>query len=321
MSLLDNVNNTQKNHKPIKNLSKSNFRYFKIGEITVQVESDLPFHESTFSTNILKFEIQDPGNDLIKIRHHFFIPNLEGKHFGPQLGRDPYFQIFNKNGIWIYIATDPPHSPMEDQSCIRIVAFFKKFHTRGHIYHRDDSFFRQGNSNSLFFVGPDQLFISTLLADREGCYFHSSGVNFSNNGFVFLGHSGDGKSTIAKLLKSETDLLCDDRIIIRKWPVGFKIYGTWSHGELSEVSPASVPLRAILFIQKDKKEFLVPLGKRKLIFLKLMECIVVPVPTAIWWKKNFELFDKIISEIPCYVLHFKKNGKASKLIKSKFEIN
>lgn len=296
-------------------LGRKHQRFYRIAGITIKVESDLPFEESTFSTNVRKFEVQQPGRDFIHVSHHFFLPDLEGKDFGPQISGDDWFQIYRRNGTWIYISFDPPHTPMKDPTCIRVAAFFNESHTRGHVYHRDDSYFRTGNSNSLFFLSTDQVFISLLLADREGCYLHSSGVDFYNNGFAFLGHSGAGKSTIVKMLKTETELLCDDRIIIRKWPEGFKIHGTWSHGEISHVSPGSVFLRAILFIKKDKDSFLVPMENRKEIFLNLMENLAIPAATSDWWGKIFNLFDKIISEIPCYMLHFNKTGDVVRLIR------
>ena len=296
-------------------LGKEHRRFYRIAGITIKVESDLPFEESTFSTNVKKFEVLQPEGDLIHVSHHFFLPDLEGKDFGPQISGDDWFQIYRRNGSWIYIAADPPHTPIEDPRCIDAIAFFKESHARGYVFHRDDSYFRAGDSNSIFVVSSDQLFISTLLADREGCYLHSSGVDLHNNGFAFLGHSGAGKSTIAKMLKTGTKLLCDDRTIIRRWPEGFKIHGTWSHGEISYVSPGSVPLRAILFIEKGKDCFLVPMGNKKEILMKLMENLVIPVATSDWWGKIFILLDKIISEIPCYMLHFNKTGDVDGLIR------
>lgn len=290
--------------------------YFKIGGICFLVESDIPFEESTFSSTIKKFIVSKPDDDLVHISHHFNIPAIKGKDYGPQVSGEDMFQIYRRNNISVYIASDPPYNPLKNPGCIRVVAFFKNCHTRSHIYHRDETYFREGNSNSIFFVGPDQLFISLLLADRKGCYLHSSGINFENNGFIFLGHSGAGKSTISKLLSRDSRLLCDDRIIVRRWPEGFKIHGTWSHGELSDVSPESVPLQAILFISKDNENFVVPLKTKKDILLRLLECLIVPVATSDWWRKIFDLFDNIIAEIPCYELHFNKTGGISKLMRS-----
>lgn len=69
-----------------------------------------------------------------------------------------------------------------------------------------------------------------------------------------MGHSEAGKSTTVKLLQGKAEILCDDRNIIRRWPEGFVVHGTWSHGEVPLVSPASAPLWAILFLRKFDQE-------------------------------------------------------------------
>ena len=71
---------------------------------------------------------------------------------------------------------------------------------------------------------------------------------------LFVGHSEAGKSTIVKMLKGQAKILCDDRIIVRKWPEGFRIHGTWGHGEVPDVSPDSAPLERDLFPGKGGKE-------------------------------------------------------------------
>ncbi len=53
-----------------------------------------------------------------------------------------------------------------------------------------------------------------------------------------------------KILRNKGEILCDDRIIVRRWPGGFRIHGTWSHGELPDVSTSDAPLRAIMFLEK-----------------------------------------------------------------------
>ena len=51
------------------------------------------------------------------------------------------------------------------------------------------------------------------------------------------------------MLKGQAAILCDDRNIVRRWKNGWRVHGTWSHGDVAEVSPASAPLRAIMFLR------------------------------------------------------------------------
>ena len=46
---------------------KKNFRIFKIADLTIRVESDLPIKDDTFLTKFKQFETDSPGEDNILI--------------------------------------------------------------------------------------------------------------------------------------------------------------------------------------------------------------------------------------------------------------
>jgi hypothetical protein len=129
------------------------------------------------------------------------------------------------------------------------------------MYHNGEDRFRAGGFNSLTALPTDQFFLAQVLAHREGGYLHSSAAILDGQGLLFVGHSEAGKSTTVKMLQGKAEILCDDRNIVRRWPEGFRVHGTWSHGEVPLVSPASAPLKAILFLQQSKKNRLVRLTK------------------------------------------------------------
>jgi hypothetical protein len=64
----------------------------------------------------------------------------------------------------------------------------------------------------------------------QGFWAHAAGFVMDSKGLLFVGHSDAGKSTMMKMLRSQGEMLCDDRIIVRRWQDGFRIHGTWSHG-------------------------------------------------------------------------------------------
>jgi hypothetical protein len=138
---------------------------------------------------------------------------------------------------------------------------------------------------------------------------HSSGVNFDGKGLLFVGHAQAGKSTIAKMLKQSVEILCDDRMILRRWKHGFRIHGTWSHGDIPDVSANSPPLKAILFLEKAPENRLVHLNDKKVVIRKILSCLVRPLMTADWWEKMLNLVENIAREVPCYDLYFDKSGK------------
>jgi hypothetical protein len=127
-------------------------------------------------------------------------------------------------------------------------------------------------------------------------------------GLLFLGHSGAGKSTIAGMLDGRAQILCDDRNIVRRWPDGFRVHGTWSHGEIPRVSATSAPLAAILLLTKAEENRLVKVADRVRLASTLAACMIKPVVDAGWWEKSLDLIETMINEIPCYEMRFDKSG-------------
>ena len=130
----------------------------------------------------------------------------------------------------------------------------------------------------------------------------------AGNGLVFVGRSDAGKSTITTMLRDRVEILCDDRMIVRKRTDGFRIYGTWSHGDVPDVSPSSAPLKAIMFLEQAPENMLIPLDNRKEITRRLLACLIKPFETADWWDKSLRLVEKMAREVPCYVLKFDRSG-------------
>ncbi|MFH1354799.1 MAG: radical SAM protein [Candidatus Omnitrophota bacterium] len=307
----------KKNREFKDNWGKNHRRYFSIADSTVQLDSDLPITKNTFHPKFRHFEVDGPGEDNISIRHHFYLPDLEDKDLGKEVYRKAPWAIYKKNGSWIYLGI----SSERKNKGLRQIAVFNSDHTRAEIYNDKEAAFLGGNLQSLTLFPTDQILLARILADRQGCYIHSCGVNFQGKGLIFAGHSEAGKSTIATMLKGRAEILCDDRIIIRKKPDGFKIYGTWSHGDVPDVSVGSAPLNAILFLEKSQDNKLIPLADKKEITKKLLACLIKPFVTADWWEKTLSLTERVIEKIPCYRLHFDKSGRIVELLEEKLLID
>jgi len=285
-------------------------RSYNIAGLTVQVNSDFPIKDTTFHPKFKPFEVEKPGEDIIKIRHRFAIPNLNGQDLGEEVFRNPPWAIYRKGDSWIYL------SLREGNETPQQVTVFNNDHTRASIYNAGGDVFRNGNIQSLTLFPSDQLLLARVLADRQGFYIHSSGVNFKNNGLLFVGHSEAGKSTLVKMLKDKSEILCDDRVIVRRWPEGFRIHGTWSHGEVSKISAGSVPLRAIFFLKKAQNNRMIPLNDKQEAVKKTLACLVKPFVTNDWWDKIFDVVEKLVQEIPCYKLYFDRSGRVVELLEN-----
>ena len=285
---------------------KENRRYYQIAGITIRVESDLSITDTTFSPKFKRFEMDRPGEDIITLRHCFSLPDLRNQDLGVELYRKAPWAIYRKGNSWIYlgIAPDP-----EDKH-IDMIAVFTRDHSRGMIYHGDrgKALFEEGNLHSLTLFPTDQILLARVLADRRGCYFHAAGAIFEGKGLLFVGHSDAGKSTMAGMVKGKAEILCDDRIIVREGPEGFRIYGTWSNGDFPDVSANSGPLTAILFLEQARHNRLIPIEEKKELALKLPAYLIKPLETRDWWEKMLDLTLKIAGSVPCYVLEFDRSG-------------
>ena len=285
-------------------------RYYGIGGMTICVESDLPIKDTTFSEKLELFRTNGPGVDNVRVRHHFSLPDISGQDLGKEIYRKSPWAIYRRGNSWIYQEIPP----LKDDSTTYKLAVFNSDHTTGDIYHPNEQIMEQGDSTSLLLFPTDQILLAPLLADRHGLILHSAGMVIDGQGFLFIGHSGAGKSTTVTMLKDEGEILCDDRIIVRKENNRFRIYGTWSHGTVPIVSPSSAPLRAILLIEKSVENRLVPIIDRGEIALELSKFAVKSIGTVDWWNSTFSLIEQIAREVPVYRLKLDKSGKVKSLI-------
>jgi len=197
---------------------------------------------------------------------------------------------------------------------VKYTAIFTLDHRHGTIYHHFDSNTRVQLDN-LYAFPSDQMVLARLLADRQACIVHAGGLILDGKGLLFIGHSEAGKTTLLKMAPSEGEILCDDRIIIRCWPDGIRIHGTWSHGDLPDVSPASAPLTAVFYLEKTETNQIIPITDKMARLGKLTSFLIRPFATSEWWTKTIDLAFRVSTEIPAYRLQFDKSGEVFDILK------
>ena len=295
-------------------------RYYQIAGITMQVDSDLPMTDTTFSRKFELFRVDSPGDDLVRIHHHFSLSETGLENLGKPIYHKAPWAIYQRPEGWTYVGI-PPEGV---DAPISKVATFSHDHSVGHIYHPNADIFVRGKLGSLTTFPSDQILVARLLADRNGCYLHAAGTILNGAGMLFCGASESGKSTITRILQKagsgrtgrpplSVEILCDDRNILRRVKHGLKdhpswrVHGTWSHGDVPDVSPASAPLRAIFFLEQAGENKLTPLADRHEIMHRLLACIIRPLTTADWWYRTLGQLGQIAHEVPCCVMSFVKS--------------
>lgn len=287
-------------------------RYYKTGGITFGVSSDLPIMGDTFHTKFKQFEVKVPGEDLVCLHHHFHLLDMGKSDPGKKIYEKSPWMIFENKNHFTYVWT----SSLDNTDGLKRAAVFSLDHTHGVIYNDEINLmaYSAGNVGSLTLFPTDQILLARLLADRNGCMLHSSGLIMDGNGLLFAGHSDAGKSTISLMMKNRATILCDDRNIVRKQGDSFKLYGTWSHGDVQEVSCDSANLKAIFFLKQAKENRVRRFENKTLILKNLLACLVRSFVTENWWNKTLDVISEIVREVPCYELCFDKSGKVVKLL-------
>ncbi len=282
-------------------------RYYEIGGVTVEVHSDpeLPLSDGTFTGKFRRFEVQGPGRDTISIRHHLGLPEPGTWRLGREVYRRTPWVIFAQEDSWIYFLMAPsPDGPRP-----YCAATFDADYSRGEIYHASAATFLRGDMHSLTTFPTDQILLAQVFARRNGCVMHSAAAIMQGQGLLFVGHSEAGKSTTMEILRGRAEILCDDRNVLRRWPDGFRVHGTWSHGDVAQVSGAGAPLRAVLFLCQSRENRLVPMEDRKTGVGRLLGCLIRPLASAGWWERSIAMIAALVREVPCYEMQFDRSGR------------
>jgi len=147
-----------------------------------------------------------------------------------------------------------------------------------------------------------------LLAFQSGgIMLHAAGVVRDEKAYLFFGHSGSGKTTVARLSPNDT-VLNDDLVLLM--PVhpaeggGWRVFGTpfWNPTQVRP-TPANAPLAALYRLVQDKKVYLQGISTSEAIAELISNVPVIPADPV----RSLELLTrlhKILQAVPAHKLHF-----------------
>jgi hypothetical protein len=195
-------------------------------------------------------------------------------------------------------------------------AWFDRSFQRGHIVLRRQCFAADAPVYPLEYP-IDELAMMHRLSRGEGVELHALGLaDRDGSGYLFLGHSGAGKSTTARLWMSEpgVKLLSDDRIILRQKDGQFWMYGTPWHGDAGVSSPESAPLSAIFLLEQDPVNQILPMLTAKATAELFARCFVPHyLSDGIQFTLNF--LDQLTRSTPCSIFRFAPTESAVEAIR------
>ncbi len=210
------------------------------------------------------------------------------------------WQLYQQNGSYLFRFTSSALGPDPYKT-----AFFNDKFTQCEILLNPSSFEPDQPIYPLEYP-LDELAVIHFLATREGAEIHACGIlNPSGEAYLYVGQSGAGKTTMARLYRrtGRVKILSDDRIVLRRKNQRIWMYGTPWHGEAQIASPERGRLTKIFFLRHGEDNKLVPLGKAEAVSRLFTACF-----PPFYDQKAIELIlaflEEVVKTTPCHELTF-----------------
>lgn len=226
--------------------------HFSVAAHSFSIEA-LPEHFDSIA-NYAPFEVPEPSSLLFRIHVQVAdLPSSEGWEsvYTDRSDEDmPRIEMYRKDHQWLFLIsmyrdTAPVSAFICEQDWSEVYLFTDPTHVR----------FAIDNAAMLvyaFATAP----LGTLL-------FHASVIVREQRGFLFLGHSGTGKSTHSRQWMTAFDdavLLNDDNPVVRVWPDDtVRVYGSPWSGKTPCYNNASAPVGALVQLEQAPENSIVPL--------------------------------------------------------------
>jgi hypothetical protein len=155
--------------------------------------------------------------------------------------------------------------------------------------------------------------VARLLGRHEGLLIHASTAIVDGGAYVFVGHSGAGKSTMASIAEEAgARIPTDDRTIITMRDGVGMAWGTPWHGSLIRKSPDGAPLRRLYLLQKAQEDRVEPLPRGRAVkelFVRLIQPRLHPIEV----ERTLAVLEETAQRVPIGILHFRPTAAAFEL--------
>lgn len=189
-------------------------------------------------------------------------------------------------------------------------AVFDDSFTRGTI------FLRVADLNPLDYP-LDEVLIANLLGRGRGVELHSCGViDAEGRGHLFVGVSGAGKTTTARLWEGRArGIVSDDRVVVREHEGTMWMHGTPWHGEAELSVPGGAPLGGVYLLVQAGTNALVPLAKAEAV-ARLFRCAFPLFYDADALRFTLDFLERLAERVPVRELQFTRDLAAVDLVLS-----
>ncbi|WP_289021743.1 hypothetical protein [Desulfobacter postgatei] len=288
-------------------------KYYSCAGVTIKVRSDFAIGPNTFHAKFKMFEAQAVSKPEAILHHYFHEPDAVKIKNEKILFKNSIWSIGISDKKWIYRYKHRIPASIKYSA----LGIFDESHHEGEIYYQglNKEEYLNGNFLSLLLFNNDQLLLSRLLAIQKGIILHGNGILYDNQAILLTGASGSGKSTLSAMLeKKGMEILCDDRMIVKKEEGKFKLYGSWIHGSIPKASSGTADLKLVFFLeQSNQNNFKVIKNKQEKVF-KLVDSMIKSFNRGKLWIDMLTVLGEMVNSIPMVQLYFNLDGKIIPII-------
>jgi len=143
-----------------------------------------------------------------------------------------------------------------------------------------------------------------LAFQAGGLLFHAAGIVRGRWAYLFFGHSGSGKTTVARL-SSDAQVLNDDLVLLGREGEGWHVHSTpfWNPTQVRSGGVARAPLRALFHLVQDTEAYLEPLPPARGLAELVASTPVIPADPG-RLSQLLAFHQRLLADVPAYDLHF-----------------
>ncbi len=153
------------------------------------------------------------------------------------------------------------------------------------------------------------MYLAQVLGERRGCFVHSAALVRNEKGYLFIGPSGAGKTTLAKRFGGSM-IFSDDGPVLRPRNGDYFVFPSPYRqtvslkGQAGDLPGMSARVEGLYFLIQDDRTYLEGLSKREALPLIISRHILFfPYLSAGARAHLFNLFFDICDRIPLHNLH------------------
>ena len=290
---------------------------FQVGGITIRVEG-AALRDVGLDSTVLPFRIAPRSPDIrIQVERV--------SHLLPSMG----FPLFDSGSVWRLFQSQNDFqfdfsSPAVGKYPYKRLLVDNKFR-RARLLLNTEVFTEENHTSPLEYP-LDELLIMHRLTQERAIELHGVGIAGPGRATnLFIGHSGAGKSTTARLWTSlhNVEILSDDRIIVREetraantapgHATQIFMYGTPWHGEAHFALPQRAPLQRIFILEHGFGNVITPLSPVQAVS-EIFARSFVPFHRHEYLDHALTFLESVAASIPCYRYSFEPDQRAVETI-------